>query len=95
MATPRKRGERWQVQVRRKGSPSLTRSFLPRSDAEAWAREQELEADRRGIHTAHKGFCGVTVAGLVACSGWRRYRRAGAAISSRFRRKVVAVPAVE
>ena len=45
MATLRKRGERWQVQVRRKGSPSLTRSFLLRSDAQAWAREQELEAD--------------------------------------------------
>lgn len=69
MATLRKRGGRWQVQVRRKGRPSVTRSFLMKSDALAWTREQELEADRQGIPTARKGLRGITVADVV-----RRYR---------------------
>jgi integrase len=46
MATIRKRGTKWQVQVRRKGSPPLSRSFLHKTDAQAWARQVELEADR-------------------------------------------------
>jgi predicted Zn-dependent protease len=69
MATLRKRGERWQVQVRRQGRADVSRSFLLKSDALAWARQQELEADRHGIPTARKALAGVTVADVV-----RRYR---------------------
>ena len=69
MATLRKRGERWHVQVRRSGLPSATRSFLLKADAEAWARQQELEADRQGLPTAHKGLRDLTVADVVS-----RYR---------------------
>lgn len=47
MATIRKRGPRWQVQVRRSGGFHRSRSFIYRSDAERWARETEAEADRR------------------------------------------------
>ena len=65
MATLRKRGGRWQAQVRRKGRQSVTRSFLLKTDAEAWGRQQELEADRLGLPTAHKGLRGVTVADVV------------------------------
>ena len=46
MATYRKRGARWHVQIRRKGHPASTKSFLLRIDAEAWARQRELEYDR-------------------------------------------------
>jgi integrase len=46
MATIRKRGLRWQVQVRRQGFPALSRSFLERMDAQKWAREQEIAIDR-------------------------------------------------
>jgi hypothetical protein len=38
MATIRKRGEKWHVQVRRKGWGSVTRSFLKKADAETWTR---------------------------------------------------------
>lgn len=65
MATLRKRGERWQVQVRRRGRPAVSRSFHLKSDALAWARDQELEADRQGLPTAHKGLRGITVADIV------------------------------
>src|SRR5512138_1615094 len=61
MATTRKRGQRWHVQIRRKGRPSVTRSFLVKSDADAWARQQELEADRFGLPPAHKGLRGLKV----------------------------------
>ena len=49
MATFRKRGDRWQVQVRRYGHLPLSRSFKLRSDAEAWARQVESEMER-GIY---------------------------------------------
>ncbi len=49
MATIRKRGVRWQVQVRRNGTPSLSKSFINRKDAEAWARQTEIKVDRREL----------------------------------------------
>lgn len=51
MATIRKRGMRWQVQVRRSNGYRASRSFLLRADAERWAREAEAEADRRFLQT--------------------------------------------
>lgn len=69
MATIRRRGDRWHVQVRRRGRENITRSFLQKSDAEAWARQRELEADRQGLATAHKSLRGVTVADVLV-----RYR---------------------
>ena len=46
MATIRRRGSRWHVQVRRGGGHQATRSFLKRADADRWARETEAAADR-------------------------------------------------
>jgi hypothetical protein len=51
MAKIRKRGRRWQVQVRRSNGYRASRSFLLRADAERWAREAEAEADRRFLQT--------------------------------------------
>ncbi|MFN3890767.1 MAG: tyrosine-type recombinase/integrase [Beijerinckiaceae bacterium] len=41
MATFRKRGDKWHVQVRLKGQPSQTRSFRLKSEACAWALQTE------------------------------------------------------
>jgi integrase len=71
VATLRRRGRRWHVQVRRKGRPNLTRSFQHKSDALAWAREQEFEADK-GLPAVHKTLRGITVADIVT-----RYRDEG------------------
>jgi integrase len=49
MATIRLLRQRWQAQVRRKGVPPRARSFDRRSDAVAWARGIESEADRSGF----------------------------------------------
>ncbi len=46
MASIRKRGRRWQAQVRRLGHLPLIKSFASRADAEAWARETESSIDR-------------------------------------------------
>ena len=46
MATIRKRGDRYQVQIRRSGLKPLAKSFLKHSDALEWARHMEVKADR-------------------------------------------------
>ena len=46
MATVRKRGDRWQVQVRRQGFSPTSRTFQLRADALTWARQMEAQADR-------------------------------------------------
>ena len=46
MATFRKRNDKWQVQVRRQGHAPLSRSFINRKDAEAWARLIERGFDQ-------------------------------------------------
>lgn len=46
MATIRKRGEKWHVQVRMAGFPALTRSFSKKIDAESWARNTESDMER-------------------------------------------------
>ena len=44
MASIRKRGKSWQVQIRPVGCPALTRSFNNKSLAQAWARQKEAES---------------------------------------------------
>ncbi len=46
MATFRQRGNRWQAQVRLKGQPLESKSFITRSDAERWARAIEAAMDK-------------------------------------------------
>ena len=46
MATFRKRNGRWQVQVRRSGQPSVSRTFTRQVEAIAWARKTEVLADK-------------------------------------------------
>jgi integrase len=46
LATIRKRGKTWQVQVRKKGYALQTKSFTYKADAEAWARSIERDMER-------------------------------------------------
>jgi integrase len=69
MVTIRKRGAKWQVQIRRVGFPSVTRSFLVRKDAEAWARQTEVQADRSELPNNLKVLHRITLGQLV-----ERYR---------------------
>ncbi|MFA9461960.1 site-specific integrase [Thiohalorhabdus methylotrophus] len=45
MASIRKRGNRWQVIVRRRGYPDQTQTFTKKPQAEQWARKIESEMD--------------------------------------------------
>ena len=69
MANIRRRGTKWQVQVRRKGLPSLSRSFHLKRGAETWARQTELKADRKELPQDRKALEAITLGELV-----ERYR---------------------
>lgn len=69
MASIRKRGSKWQVQVRRLGSPAVSRSFDTRKDALEWARHQEVRADRGELTGSAKALSRITLGELV-----ERYR---------------------
>ncbi len=54
IATFTQRGDKqWQVQIRRRGYPSLTQTFKKKVDAVGWARQVESEMDR-GVHVSSK-----------------------------------------
>jgi len=46
MATIRKRGDSYHVQIRKKGYPTVTKSFLLLADAQKWARSVERDIDK-------------------------------------------------
>lgn len=71
MASIRRRGDKWQVQIRRMGQRSLSRSFRSKKDAEAWARHREVQADRHDLPTTNdpRVLERVTLGDLV-----KRYR---------------------
>ena len=45
MVNIRKRGSKWQVQIRRAGHSSITKTFNRREEAIAWGRNQEVRLD--------------------------------------------------
>lgn len=69
MATIRKHRDKYQVQVRRKGYPSVSRSFQKLSDAKEWAREIERQADRQELAPDRRELTRITLRDLVV-----RYR---------------------
>src|SRR5262245_14980264 len=76
MATIRRRGSRWQAQIRRDSHPALTSSHPTRRDAAVWARavEAQLDRDEHEVITPNpdqpsrlsNGEQGVTLADLVS-----------------------------
>src|SRR4051812_47921294 len=68
MATIRKRGSSWQVQVRREGFPLITKTFSNRADASEWAREKERAIDRAELPANLRDFKAMKLADLL-----RRY----------------------
>lgn len=70
MATIRRRGDKWQVQVRRQGFAAQSKSFIHQKDAERWSTLKERELDlleSQGLTGART--CDLSVAELLA-----RYR---------------------
>jgi len=69
MATIRKRKAKWQVQIRRSGQRLISRSFHQKRDAELWARQMEVQADRNEFARHPKALESYTLGELV-----KRYR---------------------
>lgn len=65
MATLRARNGKWQVQVRRAGSPVLSRTFHQRTDAQKWARQTEAQVDRIGLHPDLKVLRQTTLSQVI------------------------------
>lgn len=65
MATFRKRGTKWQVQIRRQGHNPLTRTFTLRADAERWALQTEAAVERGDLHPPAKGLKDTNLADLL------------------------------
>jgi hypothetical protein len=74
MATIRKRGAKWQVQIRRLGVRPISRSFHVHKDAEAWARQMEVQADRRDLPRDPKALQRVTRAWWWGLRNFPRWR---------------------
>lgn len=68
MATIRRRGKyQWEVQIRRRGYPTETKTFDYREDAAKWARDREREIDQ-GLYLPRASSEKTTIADL--CSAW-------------------------
>lgn len=65
MATIRKRGEKWQAQIRRRGQ-TQSRTFIQRADAQRWAKQTEIEADRKGLVTDFRSLERLTVSDVLS-----------------------------
>ena len=65
MASIRLRNAKYHVQVRRKDQPSVTKSFCHRKDAEVWARQMEILADRNELPNHSKATGNITLGDLV------------------------------
>jgi hypothetical protein len=65
MATIRKRRGKWEVQIRRAGLHPTTKSFHQRKDAEEWARNMEIKADRADLPSDPKALQRITLSELV------------------------------
>jgi integrase len=65
MPNIRKRGDKWQVQFRRRGVSPITRSFIHKKDAETWARQIGVQADRQDLPADPKQLIRLTLGDLV------------------------------
>ena len=69
MPTIRKRGNKFQVQIRRHSFPDITKTFTQLRDAKEWARHIEIAQDRNELSNDHRELELITLGELV-----RRYR---------------------
>jgi hypothetical protein len=68
-STIRKRGQSWQVQVRKNAHSPISRTFKLKADAECWARQIETDIERAPLGFDRGKLRALTLGDLV-----RRYR---------------------
>ena len=65
MASIRKRDDSWQVQIRKHGQRSVTKSFKSKANALAWARRTESEIERGLVSPDFRRSTKVTLEALI------------------------------
>ena len=85
MASVRKRGNRWQVQVRRLGYPLQTSSFILQSDAEAWGRQREVDLDKGEVVQVRSELKSTTLSDLLTRYATERTSKKRGAVSEGIR----------
>lgn len=65
MSSIRKRGKKYQVQIRRKGTLPISRTFHSKQDALEWSRHMESSADRRELPPSYKELANYTLADIM------------------------------
>ena len=65
MAYIEKRKSGYRVQVRRRGAPSLSRTFDLKADAESWGREMERELQRGNVEALRNDASRITVEAIA------------------------------
>ena len=65
MATVVKRRNKWQAQIRKKGSPSLSKTFHKRADAYRWARVTEIEDEARDYRSEREMLSEIKLGDLI------------------------------
>ncbi|RWQ20555.1 MAG: site-specific integrase [Mesorhizobium sp.] len=65
MATIRRRGQKYEAQIRRSGFPPVSKSFHKLSDAKEWARLIETQADRQELAPSRKSLETTILSDLV------------------------------
>ena len=65
MATIRKRGNKYHVQIRLAGSPPVTKSFTTKKDAQLWARQTEIKHDQNELSPNRNSLKHTTLSELV------------------------------
>lgn len=65
MASIHKHRDKYQVRIRRKGLPTITKTFHRLSDAKEWANLQERQADRGELGPDRKELERITLADLI------------------------------
>jgi hypothetical protein len=68
LATIRKRGQSWQVQVRKTGNTPISRTFERKADAESWARQMETDIERAPFGLDRGKLRSVTFGCEPACN---------------------------
>lgn len=65
MASIRKRGDKWQAQIRKDGYPPLNKTFIHKADAERWSRHTESAIERGERATDKPSLKEQTLNGLL------------------------------
>jgi len=65
MATIRRRGIKWEAQIRRKGHRTISRSFDTKTDAKTWARQIEVGLELGNLELPERSKTEIKLGDMV------------------------------